>query len=102
MFLEHSEETLDVSSKVTLLRRLQRDSNVPPTAEEGKYSYTPLSGKSSITVGAVENTRLASPAPWAATMTSADAKSFTWSSNSKLLRTTVWKPQPSSARAISS
>jgi hypothetical protein len=67
-----------------------------------KYAYTPFSGKSSITIGAVENTRLASPAPCAATTTSADAKSFIWSSNSKLLRTTVWKPQPSSARAISS
>jgi len=36
MFLEYSEETLDVRSKVTLLRRLQRDSNVPSTAEEGQ------------------------------------------------------------------
>src|SRR5262245_19052064 len=36
MFFEYSEETLDVRSNVTLLRCLQRDSDVLSTAEEGQ------------------------------------------------------------------
>ena len=100
---EYLEKTIDVRSKTTLRRALQKDSDVPSTGEKvraWKAEPTQSSAKSSITVGAVENTRLASPAPWAATTIPADAKSLTWSSIDRSDRTTVSKPHPSSARAI--